>query len=133
MNVKYIIIGAVLVMLLVAFGRNPIEERRQERLESKKGKDPLMEAINEHNAKPGLGASRSRYRSGDFSEQQPVDGSQPMPGYMYNNGASPISPNYRIQNRNRAIEQGGINTQPGQPPQNSYYPPPPRPTLPGSQ
>lgn len=50
LNIKWIIIGVIFLILVVAFGRNPVQERREAREEAKKGKDMLVESINEHNS-----------------------------------------------------------------------------------
>ncbi|MFW0776579.1 MAG: hypothetical protein ACN2B6_02530 [Rickettsiales bacterium] len=54
-----VIVGAVLV-LLVAFGRNPVEEGRDRRAKAMEGKNPLVHAIQEHNSDSNkMGFSRN--------------------------------------------------------------------------
>ena len=88
MDIKYLIIGGVLVILLVAFGNNPAENSRKERAEAKKGKDPLMLSIQEYNEKnprerrasrePEVD-SRTRRAIENESYRAPYQGS-PIPG-----------------------------------------------------
>ena len=49
-NMKWAVIIGVLAILMIAMGRNPIDEARQERKKTMEGKDPLVSAIEEHNS-----------------------------------------------------------------------------------
>lgn len=123
LNLKWIIIGLVFVTLMVAFGNNPVENRRKERAEAMKDKDPLMESIREYNEKntggTPMGGNSSfsgggydSYGGGYDNEFGGSSASQPapqMPSYMYPQGS----------------QQTGAAPAKPPTPANSYYPPPP--------
>lgn len=108
-DLKYLIIGGILVILLVAFGNNPVENARNAREEEKKGKDPLMESIREYNEKNSGGrastaaSTRNNYTSSGGAQSYGGSGffgsgnnaateynAEPrMPGYMYPGGQTP--------------------------------------------
>lgn len=115
-----IVIAILFVILMVAFGRNPVEEAREERAKALVGKDPLINAIEEHNKKAGgitgFGAmgegapSMPTYQNPQGSmPTQPYTGQPPnYPGYMMKDG----------QPRNYQQPQT-----PAAPSQDNYYPP----------
>ena len=117
---KWLIIGGILIVLLVAFGRNPVQEAAKRAELARKGKDPLVEAINEHNTKRGLsGGMRNGLPPGAtrLPVQVPAaDGS--APSYMMRSTQEYIPPGGYPKN-NSLYPQAD---QPQQPP--SYYPPP---------
>ena len=120
-NLKYILIGAVILMVVVGLGRNPITSMRESKNAWKEGMDPLDVAFEEKkkDSKTALG----RITGGGFSNRY----NNPVP---YDNGmvrqrntppATPYKP---------TIPGGGAMGTPQQAPQNqtpsnSYYPPPP--------
>lgn len=53
MQNKLLIIGVIFTILMVAFGRNPYDEAQKEKADRLKGRDPLIMAIEEHNANGG--------------------------------------------------------------------------------
>jgi hypothetical protein len=115
MNIKWIIIGAVLVLLLVVFGRNPVSEHRKQKAEEMKGKDALVESIKEHNKKSIFGGAM-----GDVP-MAPQAVSPPRlqyPSYMMKQpDVQPQTPTSQ-----------GASAKPAAPQQpESYYPPPPIP------
>jgi len=104
MNI-YVIIAAVLfVVLMVAFGRNPIEEAHEAKL--KKSGDPLVNAIEEYNAKPHM-------HSGPFAVSSPPSGGQGFPV----NGAPRSAPGYM----NDGQQPNAMQNNNGQ--NQGYYPP----------
>ena len=120
-NIKFILIGAVLVILLVVFGGNkhvdPAQRKRDAAIAA--GKDPLVEAIEEHNnpSGHGLGALSSMLGRGSSSGLLGAQGSSAS-GY---NQQRPMG--YNPNNAN----QQAYPQQTGAPPVDSYYPPPPLP------
>jgi len=128
MNMKLILIGAVFIVLLVAFGRNPVEEGRERRAKAMEGKDPLIHAIQEHNSENKTGSRGGR----KFSPRGPRGtGAKNMPSGAVRVGDNKKNNIYRTQNR--ATMYGapptptGTQTAPTPSIQNSqggYYPPP---------
>jgi len=113
MNPFILLIGVAIVVLMVLFGRNPIEELREQRAKGMTG-DPLVDAIKEHN---------------DQSHTN-IFGGQ---GGGLPNG----SPGFSTTMPNTALNPMG--QQPAPPPSNpntgqdNYYPPPPLTTQPYGQ
>jgi hypothetical protein len=124
MNMKWVIIGAILVVLLVAFGRNPVEEKRERAEREMQGKDPLIHAIEEHNKKGGTHSSfggGGAIRPGMGSPQAigtPSGLANPTPQNPYfdyrANPATPPTP----------AAPAARPAMPAQPQGGGYYPPP---------
>lgn len=95
-NIKYVLIGLVLVILMVAFGNNPVENKRAEREAEAEGKDPLMESIRQYQEEN----PRSENGTLDQELQNQPGGMAPAPD----------------------ADQAGIQPQPAAP-QSGYYPP----------
>lgn len=120
-NPKWLIIGGILILLLVAFGRNPVSEAHKRLELSKKGKDPLIEAIQEHNAKNSTG-TMSSLREGSISPP-PVptySGNSNIPSYMMRSPQEFTQPGYPAN-----PYQAPNTQQPAAPNADSYYPPAP--------
>jgi hypothetical protein len=107
-SLKWIVIGLVCFILLMAFNRNSLEEQRQAREESMRGKDKLIEAIKEYNTDEG----RSR-RSGKVNLTAPERLPTPAPAETdrFSNIGTSTKP---------ARGSNNAETQP-----QGYYPPPP--------
>lgn len=75
LDLKWIIIFAFFCILMVALGRNPVEERMEARRQSMEGKDKLIESIKEHNSgkKKSL-TSAFQFRKKDDSNKDAEDG-----------------------------------------------------------
>lgn len=143
MNIKLLLIGVVVIILLVAFGRNPMEERRKEKAESMKGKDMLVESIKEHNSKrrmPKMGSNsggmlgnRSSVNQGGAPAR--TRSSPQYPSYLMKPDAAGGSSAYgqnpftRLpSSRNAPGDASTGDAQDQSTPQSSgYYPPPPLP------
>jgi hypothetical protein len=50
MNVKLMVIGGILLLLLIVLSPNPARDARREREKAMEGKDKLVESIKEHNS-----------------------------------------------------------------------------------
>lgn len=143
MNIKLLLVGVVVIVLLVAFGRNPMEERRKEKAESMKGKDMLVESIKEHNSKrrmPKMGSNsggilgtRSSGSTGGAPARTRT--SPQYPSYLMKPDAADGSAAYGQNPFTRApssrAASGGASASGAQdqntPQSSSYYPPPPLP------
>lgn len=110
-NLKWVAIGGILVILLIAFGRNPVEEGRQRRAEAMKGKDPLVHAIEEHNKAGGDGLSRGRSMGRMGRGEVPE-------------GAIDVTPQYNKNSQQDFV----VPTPPAAPQNQGYYPPPAAPS-----
>src|SRR5690348_13189836 len=110
MNMYVILIGALIIILMVAFGRNPVEEARQKR--AQRGGDALVNAIEEYNKKTHAptGFGFAPPSQGGFTSVGRSPGPNSYPPYMINNPQS-FQANPTPQN-------------------NSYYPPAPPGTAP---
>lgn len=134
-DIKWLLIGGVVLLLLVAMGNNPVENAKREFEESKKGKDPLMESIREFNEKQSPAGDRTSSGSVDTrisNHSQPLwsdvagQGSAypetnvtpVMPSYMYRDGQQPSQPAEQPQNMGAG---------------NGYYPPPPAQSYPAAR
>jgi hypothetical protein len=120
-DMKWLIIGAVVFIIVIALGRNPIKEAREAREEAKKGGDPLIQAIEEHNANSGM---RSTF-SPQMQEGPGASIASPSGSSNFGNTRS-APPDYMIRPEGR----GNYEYQPPvvrstPPDSNSYYPPPP--------
>ena len=125
MNVYLILIGVVMVILMVTFGRNPVEEARQAH-KAQFNSDPLIGAtqqyLSKQNSAPG-GSSASIFGpSGSQLFNQPAGGS--APSYMVNHG----QPGYPAANPYPNPYQGQQQQE-----SNDYYPPPAPGTTPSPQ
>lgn len=122
LNWKILLIGGAAIVLLVAFGNNPVENARKAKKEAMKGKDPVLESIREHsekNARRQPAASQPR-NSRPAYPQQPARtgyfgsgatgnaGAPDMPDYMYSGGQP----------------RGGVQPPPAPASTGGYYPPP---------
>jgi hypothetical protein len=119
-NMKWLIIGGILVVLLIAFGKNPVAESRKRYEMSKQGKDPLIQSIEEYNSGKGSKGSFGSRRGGDTTYN-------PGATYPPNPAANPGIPSYMQRNDSPHITNPYQQpAQPQQPPvPDSYYPPPP--------
>ncbi len=117
MNMKLVIVGAVFVILMVLFGKNPIEEERAEREKKRKGlDDPLIEAITEYNK-----TNPSGRNTPSIDRKAGTSGSgQRYPNYM-------MPPNYSRKTQQPAVAPlpQQPSALPGENPNKTYYPPPP--------
>jgi len=113
---KWVWIGALLVILLIAFGRNPIEEGRQERKRQMKGKDPLVHAIEEHNKEDKNRFTIDRFNRGNYGDAPPGAENVTNQQYRY----APYNPQQPFTQPQAPVEQQ-------QPQAPGYYPPPPEP------
>lgn len=127
MNPILIIVLALFVVLMVAFGRNPVEEAHEKRAAALAGKDPLIEAIEEHNKLQGGGTvmQNTPYNPGYNQGYNQINTGMPnnngFPSYLQQRGGNP----YANANPYRT-QQMPVTATPA-PDQNSYYPPPPLP------
>jgi hypothetical protein len=110
MNMYVVLIGAMLLILMVAFGRNPVEEARQKR--AQRGGDALVNAIADYNKKTHGPAAFGLPAPGGngFTSVGRSPAPSTYPPYMMTN-PQPFQPNPAPQN-------------------NSYYPPAPAGTAP---
>ncbi len=123
MNLKWVIIGTIFIVLLVAFGRNPVQEAREQRRKEIDEKGMLVYQIEKHleENKPAFGSS----------------GRMMNPGGMYGAGATgaagmqrPLGSGYQPGSATTmqpalaapVVPPQGVTRQP-----QSYYPPPPLP------
>ncbi|MDE3015668.1 MAG: hypothetical protein KGI29_01935 [Pseudomonadota bacterium] len=124
MNPVVIIVAVLLIVLMVAFGHNPIEDAREDRAAALAGKDPLIEAIDEHNKLQG--GVPAMLNNPGYSTVNPYV-NQANPGVADHAGL----PVYLQQGRQnpyaRANPYHSSRPMPASPPpaQNGYYPPPP--------
>jgi hypothetical protein len=115
MNMKWVIIGTIFIVLLVAFGRNPVQEAREQRRKEIDEKGVLVYEIEKHledqqnviGARQGLGSGMNRQLGG--SRLQNTLPQQPEPDAGMD---TPITPD---------------NPVPQNQPHQGYYPPPPKP------
>lgn len=122
-NLKWIVIGAIILVLFVVFGRSPTQERYKAYEAARAGKDPLMLAIQEHNSKKtqlfgGEKKAAPTNVQGALGTPYPVDAKPPqqeLPHYLMKPPVNPFQDNY------------GTKSAPKPPAQNGYYPPPPLP------
>jgi hypothetical protein len=118
MNIKLIIAGVIFLILIVAFGRNPIEEQRQAREAAKVGKDPLVESIHEYNTKTGeFAPSLLRGAKKGLLPEATVKPAAPAQSL-------PIQTNPYAQPTPKPADKSAAT--PPQP--ETYYPPPPLPS-----
>lgn len=112
MNMKWVIIGTIVIVLLVAFGRNPVQEAREQRRKEIQEKGILAYEIEKHleqqkspfGAQPGMtGPTR-------------IPNSALPPASRFQQDAAPAEP---------APSAPIAPPQPAQP--QGYYPPPPQP------
>ncbi len=135
MNKNLIIIGVILCILLVVFGRDPGDEMKKAKLKAMEGKDPLIEAIKEHNSK-GIGILKKK--DGE-EEEEDTTGALDNPREEVGGGviapAPPGSapgevyhyPSYLVKPNDPSRQKTGsaASTEPPEP--EGYYPPPPLP------
>lgn len=128
MNMKLMILGGILVIAMVMFGNNPVEEARKKEQEKYKGiDDPLIKAITEYNEENPMKAARG---NGLDENGRPT---RYMPNYMY-------PPEHYNANTTNQYYNGNAMTNSMPPAQNNtanqntqtqqrsgYYPPPPLP------
>src|SRR5258708_253214 len=88
-NMKWLVIGGIILVLLIAFGRNPADEAKKRYELSKKGKDPLMQAIEEYHSGDSQKGAFGRTRSPEWS---PVFNRDNTPSYMIRNDPSYTPP-----------------------------------------
>ncbi len=124
---KFVLIGIVLVVLMVAFGRNPVEEAKQDREAALRGRDPLVAAIEEHNAK---GRNRT-WRGMDFGAGG-TSGAQSPSHTRGNMGAGgiyqpPANASMYPNRETNLAPPGTALPAPAPGAQQDYYPPPPLP------
>jgi hypothetical protein len=118
MNMRYIIWGGLAVLLVVLLGRNPVAEHRDEENAWKKGKDPLMVSIQEHQKEKGKHIGGGGGIMGHYKNPTPYDNTTARKTYN-----APPSGTYYNPNNPRDFNK---QTKPNlQAPGNSYYPPPP--------
>lgn len=130
MNPIVVIVAIVIAILMVAFGRNPIENAREEKAKMLEGKDPLIHAIEEHNkAKAGFtggfGSMMGETPNYPTQQQQPAFQGQPVYQGQPTTAQPPNYPGYMMpdgQPRNYQQQQIQQPQEPANP--NSYYPPP---------
>jgi len=77
MNMKLVIIGVVLVLLLVAFGRDPTEDKKRYREEKMGGKDPLVYSIEEQQKSRGRSTRTSMPEGAEKVGNPPGFGNSP--------------------------------------------------------
>lgn len=117
MNPVIMIIAIFLVIMSVLFGKNPVEEARKEREKKRAGRDALIEAIDDHNAKyKPAGIFPTFPPSG-----QATPGNPNYPGYM-RRGENPYAPMTRPNQGEAPAPESSL---PQAAPAPSYYPPPP--------
>ena len=116
MNMKWVIIGTIFIVLLVAFGRNPVQEAREQRRKEIDEKGVLVYEIEKHleenQSSPRFG---SRMMPPQQQGQQPygsVPGVPPVPPYAPIPAGAPPA---------QLVPPAGKNAPQG------YYPPPPQP------
>ncbi|MGE0754301.1 MAG: hypothetical protein AB7L92_03980 [Alphaproteobacteria bacterium] len=114
---KLVIFGSILVIGMVMFGNNPVEEARKKEEEKYKGiDDPLIRAITEHHEESPFSAGSGNGMD-EYGRPERV-----MPSYMYapnsNTGNSVYNGNI-ISKEQAAPVQEQPKTRPG------FYPPPP--------
>lgn len=113
MRFYLIIVGVAALLLMVLFGKNPAEESQKAR-EAGRSRDPLVSAIEEHNAKRSGPQVNPLPGMNQPAPMPPTDGistapKAAYPPYMMPNGDTPPNP------------------APAPTPTDSYYPPPPVP------
>jgi len=137
MNTKLVIVGSVLIILMVLFGNNPVEEARKERELKYKGlDDPLMRAIQDYHEQNVFGggvAGNGKLENGASSRS----GSVVYPDYMMpsRNSRQAVNP-YNPKNRAAArpnVRDMRMPTQDNSINNNNYYPPPRTGSTGGSQ
>lgn len=141
LNLKWIIIGAIFLILMVVMGGNSGDEAQRAREEAAKRPDALIRAIEEHNnpQKSGLG----RFTGGGSDGESPLplptgnDNSRHYPSYLTNDTnpfakgleqPPPVSPSVQQQpSAAPPTSRGYQDPAVSRPPSNDYYPPPPKP------
>ena len=111
---KYIWIAAVVVVLMVVFGRSPISAINDKKNAWKKGKDPLIVSIQEHQKDSRKGGVLGG-GSGRFKTANPYENGVRSP-----KNAMPAPPASSSPNDYTPKAQPGLQS-----PNNGYYPPPP--------
>ncbi|MDX2112673.1 MAG: hypothetical protein SFW63_02915 [Alphaproteobacteria bacterium] len=111
MNLKWVIIGTIFIVLLVAFGRNPVQEAREQRRKEIDEKGVLVYEIEKHLEDQNTGI-------GGMQPRQPRPMTRTLP------------PSLNPQQQDTLPEPEAMTpppdgTQPTQP--QGYYPPPPKP------
>ncbi|MCE2927024.1 MAG: hypothetical protein LW823_05225 [Rickettsiales bacterium] len=118
MNMKWVIIGTIFIVLLVAFGRNPVQEAREQRRKEIEEKGILGYEIEKHleqqrspfGMRPGMAPTTGPTR---------IPSSSLPPESRFPQGAVPVEP---------APASPVAPVMPAQPAQpQGYYPPPPQP------
>ncbi len=144
MNTRLLIIGGICALIMVLLGRNPVQVAREEAAAKMAGKDPLIAAIEEHNAKTPSGF-RGLSSIGTFKTMEGTGNSTfgmgnnymrppSYPAYMHGAQSSQNAGGNRAFAPDRVVDNNGqpIYGQDGETvapqPAQGYYPPPPLPT-----
>lgn len=111
MNIKLVIIGTIFIVLLVAFGRNPVQEAREQRRKEIDEKGILVYEIEKHleDQNTGIGGMQPR-QPRSMTRTLPPSLNPPQQDTLPEPEVTPPLPE---------------NPQPAQP--QGYYPPPPTP------